>query len=262
MDENNVQNALEQGTTPDSMEQQQAEATTDSLDTAPQGEESVAEAAAQGGDDAAEQVETPAEPFLEIQYNHEKRGLSRDEAAALAQKGIRYEGTYNALERFATLKGVTVDEFIGGLEKAEEDAHRESLMERFGGDEDTVEQMMELYHIKKRETLENATKMKKEAAEKEEQSVNARIAEEFVAMKRDFPELTEFGNLPKEVCEAAYKGEALAFAYLKFKHKEAQKIAAAAEAEKNAAEKSTGSMSNDDTDTDTGRRYLSALWGG
>ena len=242
MDEVNVQNALEQGTTPDSMEPQQVATEEGIPDTAPQGGENTEGTAAHGGENAAEQEETPAEPFLEIQYNHEKRGLSRDEAAALAQKGIRYEGTYNALERFATLKGVTVDEFIGGLEKAEDDAHRESLMERFGGDEDTVNQMMELYNIKKQQTLDNANKNKQAAAEAEEQNINARIADEFVKMKSEFPELTEFGALPKEVRQAAYEGKALAWAYLEHKHKEAQKIAAAAEAEKNAAEKSTGSM--------------------
>ena len=190
------------------------------------------------------------------------RGLTRDEAKNYAEIGMRYEEVREKLERFATLKGVSVDEFIGGLEKAEEDAHRESLMEKFGGDEDTVEQMMELYHIKKQQTLDNASKNKQAAAEAEEQSVNARVANEFVQMKGDFPELTEFAALPKEVREAAYKGEALAFAYLKFKHKEAQKIASAAEAEKNAAEKSTGSVSEGGSVNDDGQRYLNALWGG
>lgn len=251
MDENVVQNASEQGTTPDLMETQQAGMEEGSPETAPQGGENAEGTAAQGGESAAEQEETPAEPFLEIQYNHEKRGLSRDEAAALAQKGIHYEGTYNALERFATLKGVTVDEFISGLEKAEDEAYRNSLMEKFGGDEDTVNQMMELYNIKKQQTLDNANKNKQAAAEAEEQSVNARIADEFVKMKAEFPELTEFGALPKEVRQAAFEGKALAWAYLEHKHKEATKIAAAESAEQKAAKKSTGSMSDSpDTGTD------------
>lgn len=244
MDENVVQNASEQNTT-DTMETQQAGTEEGSLDTTPNIEENADENAAPGGDNAVEQGETPAEPFLEIKYNHEKRGLSREEAATWAQKGIHYEDTYNALERFATLKGVSVKEFVNGLEKAEDDAYRNSLMEKFGGDEDTVNQMMELYNIKKQQTLDNASKSKKEAAEAEEQSINARIANEFAEMKGKFPELTDFSALPAEVKKAALEGKALPYAYLEYKHNEAQKIAAAAAAEQNAAKKSTGSMESE-----------------
>lgn len=261
MDENSVvQNASEQDTT-DTMETQQAGTEEGSPETVPSGGENAEEIAAQGGDNAAEQEEIPAEPFLEIKYNHEKKGLSRDEAITWAQKGVHYEKLYNDLERFATLKGVSVNEFVKGLEVAEDEAYRNSLMEKFGGDEDTVNQMMELYNIKKQQTLDNANKNKQAAAEAEEQSINARIADEFVKMKAEFPELTEFGELPKEVRQAAFEGKALAWAYLEHKHKEAQKIAAAESAEQNAAKKSTGSMSDNDTESESGRRYLDALWG-
>lgn len=249
MDENEVvQNASEQDTTA-TMETQQAIAEEGYPETSPQGGENTEEIAAPGGENSAEQEEAPAEPFLEISYNHEKRGLTREEAATWAQKGIHYEKLRNDLERLATLKGVSVNEFVKGLEAAEDEAYRNSLMDKFGGDEDTVEQMMELYNIKKQQTLDNANKNKAAAAAAEEQSVNARIADEFTKMKREFPELTEFSALPAEVKQAALQGKALPYAYLEFKHKEAKKIAAAAAAEENAAKKSTGSMSTDGHDT-------------
>jgi len=249
MDENSVvQNASEQDTTA-MMETKQAGTEEGSPETVPSGGENANENAAQGGDNAAAQEGIPAEPFLKIKYNHEERGLSREEAATWAQKGIHYENTYNALERFATLKGVSVKEFVNGLEKAEDEAYRNSLMEKFGGDEDTVNNLMELYNLKKQQTLDNASKSRQEAAADEEQSVNARIADEFLKMKSEFPELTEFGALPKEVRQAAFEGKALAWAYLEHKHKEAQKIAAAESAEQNAAKKQVGSMSTDGHDT-------------
>lgn len=249
MDGNAVQNASEQNTT-ETMETHQESMEADTPETATQDGENATENSAQDGSDTAEgQDENPAEPFLEIKYNHERRGLSREEAATWAQKGMHYEGAYNALERFATLKGTTVKDFVNGLEAAEDEAYRNSLMDKFGGDEETVEQMMELYNIKKQQTLDNASKNRIAAAEAEEKNANARIAEEFSKMKGEFPELTDYASLPAEVKKAAYEGMPLPYAYLLHKHSEAKKIDAAKQSEKAAAEKSTGSINTNDSGT-------------
>ena len=266
MDEINVQNASEQDTNATMETQMEVNEGTDP-ETAPQGGEATENTTAQGGEssDTAEDNNTAGEqPFLEIKYNHEKRGLSREEAVTWAQKGIHYEDTYNAIERFATLKGQTVKEFVNGLESAEDEAYRQGLVEKFGDDDETVDKLMELYGINKEKTLTTARKSREQAEEQALQSENARIAEEFTAMKVDFPELTEFKALPDSVKKAALSGMPLEYAYLKHINSEQRKIEAAKQQEADAAKKSTGSLAGDNSDskTEEERRYLSALWGG
>lgn len=266
MDEMNVQNAQELDTTPTDAETQQEVDTGADLDTAPQGEGSDGNTSAQGEDGNANNGtgDNPAEvaPFLEIQYNHEKRNLSRDEAITLAQKGIHYQSTYDALERVATLKGQTVKEFLSGMETAQDEAYRQSLIEKFGDDEDTINKMMELYDINKQKTLDNARESRKAAAAQEEQTVNERLANEFVEMKNgDFPELTEFKDLPDEVKRVAFEGLSLSHAYLKYMHNENKKIAAAKASADAAAKKSTGSMASDKEDSNPQTSaLLKGLW--
>lgn len=267
MDEMNVQNTPEQDTIPDEVETQQEVDTGAETDTAPQGSENPEEASAQSGnssDTAGEQAAGTEIPFLEIQYNHEKRGLSREEAVSLAQKGIYYEGAYNTLERVATLKGLSVDDLLKGLETAEDEAYRQELVAKFGDDTDTVEKMMELYQINKQKTLDAAKENRKQAAVQAEQSVNQRIASEFAAMKNgDFPELTEYSALPDEVKKAAIEGMSLSHAYLKYMHKENKKIAAAKESAVEAAKKTTGSMDAQTNEnlTEDEKNFLKGLWG-
>ncbi len=266
MDEMNVQNAQELDTTPTDAETQQEVKTNAELDTAPQDEQSGDDTSAQdqdGNDNGAEENGTePTAPFLEIQYNHEKRGLSRDEAVTLAQKGIHYQSTYDSLERVATLKGVSVKELISSLETAQDDAYRQGLIEKFGDDEDTINKMMELYDINKQKTLDNAKADRKAAAEQEEQSINERLANEFVEMKNgDFPELTEFKDLPEEVKRAAFGGLSLSHAYLKHMHNENKKIAAAKASQEAAAKKSAGSMASDESTDFVGDAFLRGILG-
>lgn len=265
MDEMNVQNTSEQDTIPDAVESQQEAETGAETVTAPEGSEKPEETSAQSGNSsvtAGEEATEPVAPFLEIQYNHEKRGLSREEAANLAQKGIYYEGAYNTLERVATLKGMTVDEFLNGIEAAQDEAHRQELLAKFGDDTDTVDKMMELYNINKQKTLDAAKENRKQAAAEAEQNVNQRIANEFVAMKKgDFPELTEYSALPDEVKKAAIEGMSLSHAYLKYLFKENKKIAAAKTSEAEANKRATGSMESVVATDGLGEAFLKGVFG-
>jgi hypothetical protein len=241
-----AQNTENESTTSQDLETQQEVDTGTETDTAPQGSENTEETTTPGienGGDAETQAETT--PFLEIQYNHEKRELSKKEATTLAQKGIYYEKSFDILERVATLKGVTVDELLGNIEKAEDEAYKESLIEQFGEDEDTINSMMELYEIKKQQKLDNAKQKREQEILNAEQSLNTRLANEFLEMKTDFPELTDFASLPAAVKKAANDGMSLSHAYLLYMHKENKKIADAKENSKQSAEKSAGSMTGE-----------------
>ena len=241
-----AQNAGMEDTTPQEPETQQEVESGAETDTTPQNSESTEDTTAQGTDNSDGTV-TQADnaPFLEIQYNHEKRGLSREETVTLAQKGMHYEKSYNILERVATLKGVSVNEFLNGIEKSQDEAYRQSLVEQFGNDENTINSMMELYEIKKQQTLDGAKAKREQEAADAEQSLNERLANEFTVMKSDFPELTDFASLPAAVKKAAGDGMSLSHAYLLYQHKEQQKIAAAKQNAEEAAKKSTGSMHSD-----------------
>lgn len=259
MDEN-VQNIQEQDTTLDTDVQPEENEGAEN-DTTPQVEEGNEQSSEEGidGSEGSEEVA----PFLEVQYNHEKRNLTRDEAIALAQKGIHFQNTYDVIERVATLRGQSVNEFLNGLESADDEAHRQGLIERFGDDEETINQMMELYNIKKQKTLDNAKANRQAAAQQEEQTINERLAQEFDEMKNnDFPELTEFKDLPEEVKKAAFGGLSLSHAYLKYMHNENKKIAAEKASQEEAAKKSTGSMAGDKEDVNTSTSaLLKGLWG-
>lgn len=257
-----------------SEEQETGENTAAQTETEGTEEKSVDETSAAEGNNAENGAgasgenggETPAEvdkPFLEIKYNHERKGLSREEAASYAQKGMRYESAYKALERNAALEGKNAEDFLKSLEEKRDAAYRQSLAERFGEDEDTINQMMELYELQKQKTLDEAERTAVREREEEEKNLNSRLAEEFLGMKKDFPELTDFSALPASVKQAAAEGMPLAFAYLQYRHNEARRAEAAKQASAEAAKKSAGSIAANDTDgkTDEERRYLNALWG-
>jgi len=166
------------------------------------------------------------------------------------------------LERVATLKGQSVKDFLKGLEEQQDDTYRQGLIEKFGDDEETIEKMMELYNINKQKTLDNAKADRKAAAEAEVQSLNERLANEFVEMKNgDFPELTEFKDLPEEVKRAAAGGLSLSHAYLIHMHNENKKIAAAKASQEAAAKKSTGSMASDESTDFVGDAFLRGILG-
>lgn len=222
--------------------------------------------------------ETSADPpFLEIRYNKQLKGLTKEQAAVYAQKGMKYEqkyeqydkmfdtykDTYTNLERIADLSGVSVEDFLNGYEAKLDRDYENKLAERFGEDKDTINELMRLYSIDKQQKLDSAAENRAAAKEQEEKSLSQRLASEFEQMKSDFPELEDFISLPAEVKRAAFGGMPLPYAYLMFKHTEHLKAEQAQKAQQQAAEKTTGSMSAADTDnyTDKERRYLKALWG-
>ena len=264
MDEMNVQNASEQSTTSAEMESQQEVNENEGIDTAPKGDENASDTSANENADGSGTTGNDAPPFLEIQYNHEKRGLSRDEAAKLAQKGIYYQSTYDALERVATLQGKTVDEFINAFETEQDEAYRRELAEKFGNDEETINIMMEHYQAEKGKKIDAAKNKRLQDEATAEQNINTRLANEFIELQKEFPELTEFADLPESVRRAAAEGKDLTHAYLLHQHRENKKIAAAKASEEAAAAKSAGSMADNpslDNKTSAEKSYLKGLWG-
>lgn len=184
-------------------------------------------------------TDTAEEPFLSIQFNHEDKALTREEATTMAQKGYAYDELYSKIQRAATLQGKEVKAFIDSFEKAQDDAYRAELEAKFGDDTETIESLMELYNSKKESTVK-AAQLELERQKKEQQdSLESRLADEFIELQKEFPDIKDFTALPSSVKKAAADGKNLCDAYLRHLYTEKKKIDAA-NASAEAAKKASG----------------------
>ena len=202
-------------------------------------------------------------PFMTIQYNHEDRHLTQEEAVTLAQKGVAYDDMYKTVARAAALKGTDVKTFIKSFEKAQDDAYREELIAKYGEDDmETVDSLMELYNQKKESTIKAAEEAEAQKQKEQQTTLESRLADEFIRLQQEFPEAEKFEALPKSVVSAAAKGQDLLSAYLLYQHTENKKAEAAkktAEAAKNA---SGGSMSSTpETSSSISEAFIRGLYG-
>jgi hypothetical protein len=205
---------------------------------------------------------TEEAPFMTVKYNHEEKGLTQEEARNWAQKGMHYEALYDKLDFIAAQSEITVNELVEKMIESIENEKLDELRDRYGDDEETVNDLMNIYREKQKKKYDKVISDRKSASEQQIESDNARIAAEFRALKAEHPELTEFSSLPDSVLKAVSNGMSLEHAYLKHQDAERRKVAAAQENAQKAANASTGSMSGEaDTKTDAERRYLNALWG-
>lgn len=254
-----IQNAMNEATIPQEAEGQQEEVNEKGTDSQPQEGADNLETPAQSGEEGGTTGEDIEEaPYLDVKFKKEIKGLSKDEARTWAQKGMHYE---SALERAAALKGVPVNDFLKSLEAAEDEAYRQSIIEKYGNDEEIISDMMAIYESKKQKTIETAAENRRKEAEEKESSLNERIANEFSLMKKDFPELTEFSKLPNEVKKAASEGMPLAYAYLLHQHTESQKIATAKQQAAEAEKHSAGALGSADTPDMVGDAFSKGVFG-
>ena len=249
----------------------QQESDLDTADaTAPQEqkdtEDTSTSAAAQTNQAEGESIAAEAnEPFLSVKFNHETQNLSQTEAALWAQKGMKYEKVYEKICRAAAINGKEPTEFIEALESAADAQHRQSLIDAHGDNPELIEQLMELYNIKKEQTVSAAREQQQKTIKDAEESTNARIADEFSKMVSGgmFPEIKSLDSIPDSVMKAASEGMPLAYAYLLHKHSEQIKIETANKAAEDAAKKTTGSMSTDEASTQSSAdsAFMQGFWG-
>lgn len=208
---------------------------------------------------------TPAAPFMSVRYNKETQELSQEEAVTLAQKGMLYEKKfepiYSKLDYLATLNGVSVNELVESILNRSEDAYKQELIAKFGEDEEVISDLMEIYHNKNREKYEKAVSDRKNAEIKEQESLEARLADEFIILQKEFPEIDKFEDLPNEVKKAAAEGNNLLSSMLLHKHREDRKINEAQKAAKEANKASAGSVADKgEKESDAMNAFLKGLW--
>ena len=254
--------------------EQEAEKATDAGAPQPTDEQATADSSE---NETAEEKETPPDFGLEINYNHETRVLSRDDAAAYAQIGMKFKDSgididtvkplYNKLDYIAAQRGQTIEEVVDRLFAEDENSHRQELVNKFGEDSGVIDDLMKVYREGQKQKYDKIVADRKEAAQKAEtekrESLEARLASEFSELKAEFPELAEFSQLPKEVKIDAANGRDLMSAYLRYTHRENKKIAAAKASEETAAKATTGTAASEASDGETAaeKAFRNALWG-
>ena len=257
-----------QETSEDTIPQQEPSAKQEAEKAADAGAPQPAEeqaAADSSENETAEEKGAPPEHGLEVNYNHEMRILSHDDAVTYAQIGMKFKDSgididtvkplYNKLDYIAAQRGQTIEEVVDRLFAEDENSHRQELVDKFGEESGVIDDLMKVYREGQKQKYDKIVSDRKEAAEKAErdkrESLEARLAGEFSELKAEFPELTDFSQLPKEVKADAASGRDLMSAYLRFRHKEERKIAAAKSSEEAAAKATTGTVSTAEDTADS-----------
>jgi hypothetical protein len=184
-------------------------------------------------------TDTVPTPFITVPFKHEDVPFTHEEAVEWIQIGKKSEDLLKTIRRAAALQGKSEKEFVESFEKAQDDAYRAELEAKFDDDTETIESLMELYNSKKESTVK-AAQLELERQKKEQQdSLESRLADEFIELQKEFPDIKDFTALPSSVKKAAADGKNLCDAYLRYLHTEKKKIDAA-NASAEAAKKASG----------------------
>ena len=159
----------------------------------------------------------------------------------------------------------SVKEFLETLKKAAEDSRMDNIRGQLV-DEDNEDLINAIYSaevskIKSAAGVIEADEQKAFAAEYENE--HTRLADEFVALQKEFPELKGFKDVSKSVLQMAQKEKiSLLDAQLRFNHAENKKIKEAEQSAAAAAESSTGSMQSSENNVNSSvlDAVLKGIW--
>lgn len=165
------------------------------------------------------------EVTIPIKFNKEIKNITAEEAANLAQKGMKYDlisKDYEALKDLSRKSGKSVSEFIEHLKTEGFTERVKELTEKCGGDEALAQHIAEL-----------------------ESSSQNGAQNGFEELREFFPEIKSPEDLPLEIRDAAkLKGTLLLDEYLRYMLKERQNEVNAAESKKQNINASIGSQLN------------------
>lgn len=224
------------------------------------------EAKALGTTPNAESTEDVQQPItIPIQFNHESRELSLEEAQSLAQKGLKFEELSPTLEKIrflAAANGKSMQEMVDALAESQDKQLYQSILAECDGNEALANRLFDAEKLKRQTAAESAQKEAAAAQEKEKADLAKRLADEFVELQQEFPELAEFSAVPKSVLDAAVKGKNLTDAYMRYQRAESKKVSAAKATQEQAAKASAGSQAEGagETTNPTIDAMLAGVW--
>lgn len=209
---------------------------------------------------AQEDVETDAQPLtIPVTYNHEEMNLTVEEAAPLIRRGMMY---HEKLHRLASDCGKDVETFITDLYKASEDATYNRLLEEADGNESIAKRLLELEKQKQNAAYKKAQDDEKAAEQAAKDSLNDRLASDFIELQAEFPEYGKFSDLPKAVVKMAVdKNISLYDALLRHERAESKKIDTAKQQQAQAAAASVGSQAAQPPEGNTDPSFTDFLAG-
>ena len=150
--------------------------------------------------------EAENEVFVPVKFNKEIKNLGLKEAAALAQKGLKFEAIaddFSALKSLAAKGGHSVSEYIAELSRQNDENRRQEL-EKSGEESD-----------------------------------------DFAELTAEFPEIKSISDLPDSVVQKSeLRGTKLLDEYLRYRLTEEREAASAALKQKSAENLSLGSLTD------------------
>lgn len=187
---------------------------------------------------------------LTVKYNKQIRTLDRENAGRLAQLGMKYESMTPTLEKISYLaaaQGKNIGDFVNELYEANESMLKERFSEAAGEDEELLSQLINAEHAKQKAAFEKISKREQESLDKAQEDELSKMADEFAKIKKDFPEIKEVKDLPRDVFRLADEnGISLYDAKLRYDLQEARAVKKAADKQKAAEKSSVGSTQNKD----------------
>ncbi len=177
---------------------------------------------------------------LPVKFNKETRNLSLEEAAALAQKGLKFEAIekdYGILKALSLKQNKSVPLFLQDLMHSMNEAQREKLTQECGGNEEMAE------HILKLES-------------------NSLQPGSLGEVTESFPQIKSEDDLPQEVVEASsLRGTLLLDEYLRYLLLQNKKSKDTAKKLKDSERLTTGSLgSKQSLQNPETEGFLKGLW--
>lgn len=180
---------------------------------------------------------------IPIKFNKEERELSLEEAASLAQKGLKYDMITKDFDRLRVLaqqNGKSVGEFLSMVEGNLKKERRDEILSKCGGNE---------------ELTDNFMRMEEKLAHDDGQ---------LGELKEFFPEISAYEQLPDEVVlRSREKGSRILDEYLRHLHSLKMQKRDEEEKKKEVNKHTLGSLKTEDTGTvDPVRNmFLKGIWG-
>jgi len=178
-----------------------------------------------------------ADITIPVKFNKEVKNLTADEAATLAQKGLKFqmiEQDFSKLRDLAGKQKMSVPEYISELEKNQAKQRKDEILKEYKENDALAERIVELEKGGTDDGLEE--------------------------LREFFPTVRSLDDLPRAVVESArLKGENLLNTYLKYRIVKRRQADDERLFERSAKNASVGSLrSGGDT---AGDDFIKALWG-
>ena len=183
---------------------------------------------------------------IPVKFNKQRRDLSVEEATVFAQKGLKWDSftpTHEKLKFLANATNQSVEQLVDALVDCNEKDLYSKILEECGGKEELANRLYEADKKKWQYTVDQLQNEEAKAAKTEQEQLTDRLANEFLELSQEVPEMKDISAVPDKVLEMAVeKGIPLLDAFLRYERSEARKAQELRSKAEASARNSTGSM--------------------